>query len=525
MPAIQDAPSAEVFDELVRASAILSRETSASDLISVLVDQALDITRSDLACLYLEGDDSGAALKLLYQRGRYVVPKQIKRKDELVDFLRDSREALVVLRRGEPFFFEIFLHESMNSGIALPLYTPNAEIGILILNSKNPSFFDRERFYFLDAFTKLAAGMLHNTELFDELKEKLRHIEALERYQENIFSSMTNLLITTDLEGKIRYFNDAAAERFSLEENQLGVELKEHFKGRISPAIMRGITSAFSSRSEVLGIEGIYRGEKDIDFSLNISPLKGKRGKFEGLTFLFTDQSRERELKKQVKVVREERRVVKDMFARYLSQEVVDSLVQKPELVKLGGDKKIATIFFADIRGYTSFSENKEPEEIIEILNAYFSEAVEVIIKHRGYIDKFIGDAIMAAWGVPMQSEEDDAVSAVSCALEIQELIRSKDRSFFTGPAKDLRVGIGMHTGPLVAGNLGSSRRMDYSVIGDTVNVAARLEGVAGPGQVVITGSTRELIGRRFKVQEREPVKVKGKEQPLHVFNVLKQVS
>ena len=115
-----------------------------------------------------------------------------------------------------------------------------------------------------------------------------------------------------------------------------------------------------------------------------------------------------------------------------------------------------------------------------------------------------------------------------TCALpilEIQELIRSKDRSFFTGPAKDLRVGIGMHTGPLVAGNLGSSRRMDYSVIGDTVNVAARLEGVAGPGQVVITGSTRELIGRRFKVQEREPVKVKGKEQPLHVFNVLKQVS
>jgi class 3 adenylate cyclase len=199
--------------------------------------------------------------------------------------------------------------------------------------------------------------------------------------------------------------------------------------------------------------------------------------------------------------------------------------VQKPELVKLGGDKKIATIFFADIRGYTSFSENKEPEEIIEILNAYFSEAVEVIIKHRGYIDKFIGDAIMAAWGVPMQSEEDDAVSAVSCALEIQELIKSKDRSFFTGPAKDLRVGIGMHTGPLVAGNLGSSRRMDYSVIGDTVNVAARLEGVAGPGQVVITGATRDLIGRRFKVQEREPVKVKGKEQPLHVFNVLKQVS
>ncbi len=525
MPASLDAPSAEVFDELVRASSILSRETAASNLISVLVDQALDITRSDLACLYFYDDASPASLKLLYRRGRYEVPKQIKRRGELVDFLGDSREALVVLRRGEPFFAEIFLNDAMNSAIALPLYTPSAEIGILILNGRQDSFFGRERFYFLDAFTKLAAGMLHNTELLDELKTKLRQIEALERYQENVFSSMTNLLITTDLDGEIHYFNDVAAERLGLSEDKIGLKIQDLFKGRISPAIMRGISGAFSSQSEILGMEGIYRGEREMDFSLNISPLKGKRGKFEGLTLLFTDQSRERELKKQVNVVKEQRRVIKDMFARYLSQEVVDSLVKTPDMVKLGGDKKIATIFFADIRGYTSFSENKEPEEIIEILNAYFAEAVEIIVRHRGYIDKFIGDAIMAAWGVPMQSEEEDAVSAVSCALEIQELIRSKDRSFFLGPAKDLRVGIGMHTGSLVAGNLGSARRMDYSVIGDTVNVAARLEGVAGPGQVVITQATRDLIGRRFKVEEREPVKVKGKEQPLHVFNVLKQVS
>jgi class 3 adenylate cyclase len=235
---------------------------------------------------------------------------------------------------------------------------------------------------------------------------------------------------------------------------------------------------------------------------------------------LFSDQTTERELKKKMNIAVEERRYVKDMFARYLSNEVVENLMDNPELVKPGGDKKIATVLFADIRGYTSFSENKEPEYIIEVLNEYFSEAVEVIIGYRGYIDKFIGDAIMAAWGVPMMSEEQDAELAVSCALEIQQLVSSSKRRFFRGDASKLRIGIGLHTGPLVAGNLGSDRRMDYSVIGDTVNVAARLEGVAGPGEVVITQATRDLLNTGFKLEERAPVTVKGKNEPIPIYNV-----
>jgi class 3 adenylate cyclase len=271
----------------------------------------------------------------------------------------------------------------------------------------------------------------------------------------------------------------------------------------------------------VVGIEGIYKRDGDeMDYSLNISPLRGKRGRHEGVTLLFADQSRERELKEQMNVAVEERRFVKDMFARYLSNEVVENLMENPDLVKPGGDKKIATVLFADIRGYTSFSENKEPEYIIEVLNEYFSQAVEVIIKYRGYIDKFIGDAIMAAWGVPMMSREQDAELAVACALEIQRLVSSKERTFFRGDASQLRIGIGLHTGPLVAGNLGSSRRMDYSVIGDTVNVAARLEGIAGPGEVVITDSTKELLDSSFRTQHRDAVKVKGKHDPIQIFNV-----
>ena len=514
-------------DELVRASGLLARESTATSLIEVLVDQSVDISGSDLAAayLYLDPDSSTSPLRLVHRRGRYDLPQRLSRDLEAIDFVVSSGEALVLHDRDRRFFTDALLDPAMRSAVVLPLETPRARIGVLILNIRRPDYYRRTHLSFLESFAELASGMLHNCELFEELRDQLRRVEALERYQESVFSSMTNLLVTTDEDGRIRYFNEVAAQRIGLQETDLGRPFSDAFSGKLDKRIVNTVTSAASDGREVLGVEGILKtGKSGIDFSLNVSPLQGKRGRREGLTLLFTDQSAERELKSQVKVVKEERRVIKDMFARYLSNELVESIMLQPELVRPGGDKKQATIFFADIRGYTSFSESKEPEYIIEVLNAYFTEAVEIIINHRGYIDKFIGDAIMAVWGVPLVTVEQDAINAVSCAVEIQARVQARDRVFFRGEANALKVGIGMHTGPLVAGNLGSARRMDYSVIGDTVNVAARLEGVAKGGDVIITESTRDLIGDRFKLQELEPVKVKGKERPIHIFRVIKRV-
>ncbi|MFW6138352.1 MAG: adenylate/guanylate cyclase domain-containing protein [Spirochaetota bacterium] len=517
-----------VFNELVRASSLLAGEFDHKYQMRVLVEQALDITHSDLACFYAYGDKSNTRenLKLVYQRGSCRVPSVIAETSEVVEFLEDCKEALILSDRGRPFFQEAFLNPKMNSAIVLPLITPKAKIGLLFLNNRDPNFYNRRRYNFLDSFTKMAAGMLHNAELFSELKHQLRYVEAMERYQENIFSSMTDLLITTDEKGNIHYFNSAANRRLGLDRKHMGKNIHEVFKGSISKKILGTVDKAKGDGKERLGIQGIYKNDReDIDFSLNISPLLTRRGKNEGLTLVFSDQTRERELQEQMDVVVEERRAVKDMFARYLSDDIVKTLVEQPDLVRLGGDKKTATIFFADIRGYTTFSEAHLPEYIIEVLNEYFSKAVEVIIKYRGYIDKFIGDCIMAAWGVPIYSEYEDAVSAVSCAVELQELVKSNNRSFFTGKASHLKVGIGMNTGSLVAGNLGSRRRMDYSVIGDTVNVAARLEGIAEANDILITQSTRELIGDHFKLKALKPVALKGKEKPVPVYKVIKQVS
>jgi class 3 adenylate cyclase len=286
--------------------------------------------------------------------------------------------------------------------------------------------------------------------------------------------------------------------------------------------MLNTIGKARSDQREYAGLEGIYKKSSgdEMDYALNVAPLQGSGGRYDGITLLFTDQTRERNLKAQADVAVEERRHIKDMFSRYLSMDLVKNIMENPDLVRPGGDKKTATVFFADITGYTAFSEGKDPAYIIDVLNGFFNEAVELVIDNHGYIDKFIGDCIMAAWGVPMKTEEEDAILAVQSALQIHELVRSKDRKFFRGDAAKLKISIGMASGPLVAGNVGSSRRMDYTVLGDTVNTAARLESVATAEEIIITQSTRDLLGDHFKLEERKPVKVKGKEKPLVIFNV-----
>jgi PAS domain S-box-containing protein len=522
MPAEQD---------LVRAGSLLARERNFKDLVNVFVEQAQDISRVDLAAFYLltDTDDRKNELKLSYKRGRYSVPETISGGSELVKFIRDCKEALIFNNKentqttqGSAFLKEVLINPEMKSGMALPIVSPPKEIGILFVGARTPCFFNRKRFHFLDSYTKLAAGAMQTLLLFGETQEATKKIDSLERYQEYVFNSMTNMIITTDAKGHIYYFNEPAAQAMGLKEEDLGRSLESIFWNSLSAKTIQTILKSLEDGNEILGLEGIYhKGDKELDYSLNVTPLKTPRGRKEGLTLLFTNQTREKELKQTVQAVSEERRVIKDMFARYMSSEVITRLMEAPDFIMLGGDKRDATVFFADIRGYTSFSEGRDPEIVVEILNEYFSEAVENIVQHKGYIDKFIGDCIMAVWGVPMMSEEDDAIKAVSCALAIQNLVRSSKRKFFYKEASHLRIGIGINTGPLVAGNLGSMQRMDYSVIGDTVNLAARLEGVADSDEIIISQATRDHIGDIFALEKRNAIHVKGREKPIQIYNVI----
>jgi PAS domain S-box-containing protein len=515
------------MEELVRAGSMLSRQQNFMDLVRVFVEQTQDISGSSLAAFYVYQDDNGEKLKLMFRRGNYYIPDALSGNTGLIQFIKDCRETVIFnnlknYTTTPDFLRELLLHRDMQSGAACPVHTPKRNIGVLFVNSREAGFYRRDRFYFLNSFSKLAAGSMETSRLFQEMREQFRKIEALERYQESIFDSMTNMIVTTDPSGNIHYFNKAAAEALSLGEQDLEENFQAVFKKSLGSRILGAINRCIEDGENLIGLEGIYKKEgNEIDYSLNISPINTPRGRAEGLTLLFTNQTKEKEFREQAKTAVEERRRIKDMFARYLSADVVSSLVDYPDSIKMGGAKKDATVFFADIRGYTSFSHGKDPETIIEILNEYFGEAVDRVISHRGYIDKFIGDCIMAVWGVPLSSGESDVINAVSCALTIQDLVRSPKRNFFRREASKLKIGIGINTGPLVAGNLGSTQRMDYSVIGDTVNVASRLEGLAQADEIIISQTTRDSLGNAFRLEKKPAVKIKGKTEPVQIYRVL----
>ncbi|MCY1076264.1 adenylate/guanylate cyclase domain-containing protein [Archangium lansingense] len=185
---------------------------------------------------------------------------------------------------------------------------------------------------------------------------------------------------------------------------------------------------------------------------------------------------------------------VRAALSRYLSPDVVDLVVSNPEQLRLGGERREVTILFADVVGFTKLSESQPPETIVALLNELFTFATEIIQRRGGIIDKFIGDCVMAVWGSP-QSHPDDALRAVQAAEDLRRWLDVGNRRWRARWGIEIQLAIGIHTGPAVAGNVGSEKRMEYTVIGDTVNVAARIESMAQPGQILVSEATRERIG------------------------------
>jgi adenylate cyclase len=205
---------------------------------------------------------------------------------------------------------------------------------------------------------------------------------------------------------------------------------------------------------------------------------------------------------------------------RFLAPEVVEMVAQNPEGVRLGGLNQKVSIMFADIRGFTTLSERLEPEKIVEILNNYFTHVTDIIFDHGGTLDKFLGDGVMALFGAPI-TKGNDAENAVRAAQAIQRLVVELNRDASSRKWPEIRVGIGINTGIVTAGNIGSPRRIDYTVIGDTVNTASRLMSNAPGGNIIISQATAaDLTDGKFSLRTLEPLMVKGKAEPIKVFNV-----
>lgn len=217
-----------------------------------------------------------------------------------------------------------------------------------------------------------------------------------------------------------------------------------------------------------------------------------------------------------------DKRFIKNAFKQYLSPTVIDQLVDDPAMLKLGGEKRVMTAFFSDIQGFSTISESLSPEELVELLNEYLTAMTDIILKYGGTVDKFEGDAIIAFFGAPV-AQPDHALQACLASLEMQEKVAEMRKEWKKQGKHEIHVRIGLNTGEMVVGNMGSAYRMDYTMMGDAVNLAARLEGVNKEYKTFLMFSdyTYQEVKSLIEVRELDLIRVVGKNEPVKIYQVL----
>ena len=215
-----------------------------------------------------------------------------------------------------------------------------------------------------------------------------------------------------------------------------------------------------------------------------------------------------------------EKEMIKRAFTRYVAREVVEEILKDPESMVLRGERREVTVLFCDVRGFTPLSERLSPEEVVLLLNDFYTLMIETTFKHDGTLDKFMGDAVMSIFGAPI-AHPDHSARAVLTALAMQEGIAGLNEKRAREGKEGVAIGIGVSAGEAVAGTVGTEERMEYTVIGDSVNLAARLESNAKPGQILISQATWDRVRGVVEVRPLGPIKVKGKEEQVEVYEVL----
>ncbi len=209
----------------------------------------------------------------------------------------------------------------------------------------------------------------------------------------------------------------------------------------------------------------------------------------------------------------------REKFSRLLSPDLAEMVVNGQLTVEKGGKKRTATVMFVDIRGFTKLSADNEASQVLQLLNDYYEILVDTIFRHEGTVDKFIGDGIMVIWGAPIV-HSDDPHRAVRAALDIHLALEEFNYIRMSKGEAPIEIGIGINTGEVVAGYIGSHRTMSYSVIGDTVNIASRLCAAAKPGEIIISEYTHFIVRNEFRTKPRQPVNAKGQPYDIKAFTV-----
>jgi PAS domain S-box-containing protein len=493
---------------LSEVGAVISSTLDLPQVLNSVMDNVIQLTGAERGYIVLRDQETG---NLEFTVARGMDQSTLEQRSSLVSRtivteVAETGEPVVTTNaQADPRFHaqESVVSYSLRSILCVPLRVRDAVIGVMYADNRIKSglFGERER-DLLTTFANQAAVAIDNAQLF-------ARVSYAQRLMANIFASITSGVITTDTMDKITLFNRAAEAILGIQPgDHQGIPYRQALRplDTVLPPLVDQV-KATDVPIEGFEAEPQVPGRGQISLNVTLSPLKDAENETQGVAIVFNDVTERKRFERE-----------RAMVKRYLPTELVDSFATLEEL-RLGGERTQVTILFADIRGFTSYSERHDPEQVVETINSYYEHITRIIRENQGIVDKYEGDAVMAHYGTPLLPIKDHAWKAVLTAWQSRLAIRAYHEQI--DPADRLYLKFGINTGDAIAGNVGGQEQMDYTLIGDAVNISRRLQQAATGDQILLGKDAYQLVRDKVRVKQLDPMPVKGREALVEVYEVI----
>jgi len=497
---------------LAEIGQIVNSSLDLTTVLSEVIDTIIRLTGAERAFLMLHNE----AGELEFKIARNWEQESLEKADyevsrTLIDRVLQEGEAVLTTNASEDPRFgaqESVVAYNLRSVLAVPLKVKGNLTGVIYADNKVRAglFTERDR-ALLSGFANQAAVALENARLFGAVQATLDEVTELKNLMEDVFASIASGVITSDVEDIITLCNKAAQTILSMTAEELVGSSLDDLLPKLSAELLEQVSEVKKTDDEVteLEISPTLDGRGPVALSLKMTPLKSADEKAHGVAIVVDDLTEKRRLEAQRK-----------LFERMVSPAVISQI--DPNKVQLGGSIATITTLFADVRGFTSFSEEMDPQSLVSLLNLYLAAAVDSVLAEEGTIDKFQGDAIMAWFNHPV-TQKDHTLRAARAALGFRDAVIEVRKNL--EPKFHLSFGVGIHVGEGLLGLIGTPQRLDYTAIGDSVNTAKRIQENAEPDQILVSAEAAKLLGKKVKLESAEAIEAKGKKDPVEVFELV----
>ena len=491
---------------LLQVARSLSSELDMDKLVNLIIDHAREFLDAEVGRLYLIDKELNELVSkvpdgadTIYMKLSEGIPGHVATTGEILN---------VVDAQNNPRLSKDVDQQSgitTRNVLCIPLRDRETEIfGVAELINKRGGDFDDADQQMMEAFSAQAAVALQNSMLFNETVE-------VQNYLQSVLKSIDQLVITLNTNGQMVTANADVTPVLGLNARDMQRQhYDQWFKEGENEELITNLRRVFR-RGEAVYVTDyeITTPEKTVSANYNIVPMLDVEETQTGVVMVFDD-------------ITDHKRAMGSL-SRHLGPAIAQKVMEEGE-ARLGGVKQEVTVLFSDIRGYTTLTEALSPTEVVTMLNEYFTVMVDEIFAVDGVLDKFIGDAIMATFGVPFADEEGlDAENACKAAIGMTTALKELNAAREQQQLMPILMGVGLNTGEAVTGNIGSEKQFEYTCIGDSVNLASRLEGVTKPYGVpiLISQSTYEAAGNKFVTRELDKIRVKGKTEPIAIYELI----